>query len=161
MGGAFTAITVILQAAPVLLPGIGMAVSPFSTLPIAMAAGINVGLGIAVLAASVLLLLLISPQEAIILLFTTGLLGVFLGVFQERKGMLCSIVTSSVALTGGILALIYIAAIPSFEKLTKVFCFPAVTVLCFGFSILYAGIWSFCFRKFMKRLSKAKQIGSE
>lgn len=154
MGGAFTAITVLLQAAPVFLPAIGMVVSPFSTLPVAIAAGINIYLGIAVLTASVLLLFFVSLQEAVILLFTTGMLGVFLGIFLERKGMICSVVTSSIALTGGILALIYIVAIPSFEKLTECYSFPAVTLFCFGFSVLYAGIWSFCLRKFMKRLIK-------
>ncbi|MDG5789891.1 hypothetical protein QA612_20760 [Evansella sp. AB-P1] len=41
-GGILTAIAVIFQASPVFLPVIGLALSPFSTLPIAIAAFLKI-----------------------------------------------------------------------------------------------------------------------
>ncbi len=161
IGGVFTAVTVLLQSAPVFLPAIGMALSPFSTLPIALATGMNIALGISVLVASVLILLMISLQEALILLFTTGLLGVVLGVCIFRKGLVFSIVASAAALTAGILALTYIVAIPSFQELAGRLAFPILSLLYFLFSCLYVSIWSLCFRKFAKRFNKAENVSSE
>jgi hypothetical protein len=158
LGGLLTAFTVLLQAAPVFLPAFGLAISPLNTLPIALASILNYILGITVLFSSVFILLLLSPQEAIILLCTTGLLGVVLGVLIYRKGKLISILASAVALSIGMIFLTYIAAIPSFVELTVTLNFPVVIVLYFLFSLSYVSIWSLCCRKFVKRLVKIKLI---
>lgn len=78
IGGILTTIAVIFQSAPVFLPVIGLAFSPLSTLPIALAAFYNISLGIAMFFSSALILTLVSVQETVILLFTTGLLGIIM-----------------------------------------------------------------------------------
>ncbi|MCD8509028.1 MAG: hypothetical protein LRY73_03500 [Bacillus sp. (in: Bacteria)] len=91
VGGMLTAFAVIFQSAPVFLPMVGLAFSPLSTLPIAIAAYLKISLGIAVYVSSALILTFIYLQEAIILVFTTGLLGVSIGTFLFRKGFFPSI----------------------------------------------------------------------
>lgn len=152
LGGLLTAIAVIFQSAPVYLPVMGMAFSPLSTLPIAIAAVMNLFLGIGVLLSSALILLIISPQEAMILFFTTGLLGYAMGALLYRKRMVITILSSTIALSLGILVLTYIAAIPSFEDFAGSFSFPVTLLLFFIFSLLYVSIWFLCLRKFTKLL---------
>ncbi|AFS77558.1 hypothetical protein Curi_c04830 [Gottschalkia acidurici 9a] len=48
IGGILTTIAVLFQSAPVFLPAIGLALSPLSTLPIAIAAVSNISLGFTV-----------------------------------------------------------------------------------------------------------------
>ena len=84
VGGMLTALTVLFQAAPVFLPAIGLVLSPFSTLPIVIAAASNILLGVSVLFSSAIILTLVSVQETLILLFTTGLLGIVMGALIAR-----------------------------------------------------------------------------
>lgn len=158
LGGLLAAFTVLLQAAPVLLPAFGMAISPLSTLPIALASILNIFLGITVLFSSAFILLLLSPQEAMILLCTTGLLGVVLGALIYRRGKLISVLASAMALSIGMIFLTYIAAIPSFVELAGTLEFPVVVLIYFLFSLSYVSIWSLCCRKFVKHLVKIKLI---
>ena len=90
LGGILTSITVILQSAPVFLPIIGLILSPFSTLPVALAALINVYLGLGVFTSSLFILLIVSIQEGAIFLFATGiLLELYLVIcFLEREYLL-------------------------------------------------------------------------
>ena len=98
IGGILTTIAVIFQSAPIFLPALGMALSPFSTLPIALAAYFNISLGITVLFSSVFILIFVSIEEALILLFTTGLLGIVLG-FVYKKNFIVSIISTTITLT--------------------------------------------------------------
>ena len=86
LGGIFVSIAVVFQAAPVFLPLVGQFLSPLSTLPIILAAVFEIPLGIMVLFSSALLLFAISPQEAIIMLLTTGPLGIGIGALLYREG---------------------------------------------------------------------------
>lgn len=158
VGGLFAAFAVLLQAAPVFLPAFGLAISPLSTLPIAFASILNIFLGITVLFSSAFILLILSPQEAIILLCTTGLLGVVLGALIYRRGKLISILASAMALSIGMICLTYIAAIPSFVELADTLAFPVVVLIFFLFSLIYVSIWSICCRKFVSYLVKIKLI---
>lgn len=119
LGGILAAITVILQSAPVYLPVIGLVLSPLSTLPIAMATVINAYLGIMVLISSSLILIIVSIQEALILLFATGLIGLILGGLIHRRGYLASILAALVSLMIGLMILTYIVAIPGFRDFTS------------------------------------------
>ncbi len=158
IGGLLTSIAVVFQSAPVFLPAIGLAFSPFSTLPIAIATVFNIYLGFTVLFSSVLILLIISPQEAIILLFTTGLLGITLGSLLYRKGILVTILTSALSLSFGMIILTYIAAIPAFVDFTGSLSFPFTLLFFFIFSLVYVSIWYICFRKFANHLINIKLI---
>jgi len=158
IGGVLTAIAVLFQSAPVFLPAIGLALSPLSTLPIAIAAVSNIALGLTVFFSSALILVIVSAQETIILLFTTGLLGIIIGTLLYRKGITISILFSSVALFLGMIFLTYIAGIPAFVDLTSPLSIPFTFLIFFSFSLVYASIWNICFRKFMNYLIRIKLI---
>lgn len=146
------------QSAPVFLPGIGLALSPFSTLPVAIAAVSNIPLGFAVLFSSSLILFTVSIQEVIILLFTTGSLGIVMGALLYRKGIIVSILFSSITLSLGIIFLTYIIRISVFVDFTDSLSIPLTFLFFFIFSLIYAGIWNICFKKLMDYLIKIKSI---
>lgn len=158
IGAILVALTVIFQSAPVFLPSIGLVLSPFSTLPIAIAAVINISLGFIVFFASVLILVIVSVEETIILLFTTGVLGIVIGTLLYRKGIKISILVSSVALSLGMICLTYIIGISAFVDLTRLISTPIIFLAYFSFSFIYACIWNICFKKFMNYLIKIKLI---
>ena len=158
IGAILVALTVIFQSAPVFLPSIGLVLSPFSTLPIAIAAVINISLGFLVFFASVLILVIVSVEETIILLFTTGVLGIVIGTLLYRKGIKISILVSSVALSLGMICLTYLIGISAFVDLTRLISTLIIFLAYFSFSFIYACIWNICFKKFMNYLSKIKLI---
>jgi len=158
IGGILTAISVLLQSAPVFLPAIGLILSPLSTLPIAIAAVSCISLGFAVFFSSALILVLVNVQETIILLFTTGLLGIVTGTLLYRKGTFISILFSSIALTFGMMFLTYIVGISAFVDFSSTLSIPLIFLIFFSFSLIYASIWNICLRKLTNYLIKIKLI---
>ena len=156
MGGILSALAVLLQAAPVFLPVIGLVLSPFSTLPVALAAAVNIYLGLGVLLSTALLLMAVSIQEAAILFFSTGILGVVMGGMIFRKGIFATILASAVTLSIGMLILTYMVAVPGFTEFADSFPVFTIILIFLVFSFVYAGIWSVCFRRFAYRLFKLK-----
>ncbi len=155
VGGILTTITVLFQSAPVFLPAIGLALSPLSTLSIAIAAVSKISLGLTVFFSSALILVIVSVQETMILLFTTGLLGMVIGILLYRKGLIISILFSSIALSLGMIFLTYIVGISAFADLASTLSTPLTFLTFFLFSLAYASIWNICLRKFMNYLIKA------
>jgi hypothetical protein len=135
-----------------------LALSPLSTLPIAIAAVSNISLGFTVFFSSALILVIVSAEETIILLFTTGILGIVIGTLLYRKGIIISILFSSIALSLGMIFLTYIAGISAFVDLTSPLSTPLTFLIFFSFSLVYASIWNICLRKFMNYLIKIKLI---
>lgn len=158
IGGILTAVAVLFQSAPVFLPAIGLVLSPLSTLPIAIASVSNIYLGFSVLFSSTLILAIISTQEAVILLFTTGLLGIVIGTLLYRKEIIISILFSSITLSLGMIFLTYIVGIPGFVDLTSSLSTTLIFLIFFSFSLVYSSIWNIGFRKFMNYLIKIKLI---
>lgn len=158
VGGLLTSLAVLLQSAPVFLPALGLALSPFSTLPVAIAAVFHLFLGIAVLFSTVIILMIISPQEAIIFLFTTGLLGTVLGALLHSKSILVSILASATALLMGILILTYMVAIPVFVNIVHFFKFPLTLLVFILFSLIYTSIWYLCLKKYEHRFRRMKLL---
>jgi len=148
MGSILTAITVILQSAPVFLPGIGLALSPLSTLPIAIAANLSFSLGISIYIASVFILLLIHLQEATIFIFTTGILGLVFGALYQKKSFIFSLLISNITLSMGILSLVYLIGIMNFVIINNSFLITILMI--FIFSLIYTWIWSFILNNFFK-----------
>jgi hypothetical protein len=152
-GSIFAALTVLFQAAPVFLPVVGLTLSPFSTLPIALATILSLPLGIVTLFASALILFTISPQEAVILLVATGPLGLSLG-FSFKKSFTCSVVTSSIVLFSGINILTYVIGVPTFGDFTDKFL-PCINIILFlVFSFIYSCVWTFYLNKLIKRFRR-------
>lgn len=158
IGGILTALTVMFQSSPVFLPAIGLVLSPLSTIPVAIAAVLNIFLGVAVLFSSTLILLIVSPQEALILLFTTGLLGTILGSMLYRKGICISILISTVSLTVGMSVLTYLVAVPGFVEITTTFTLPRILLFFFLFSLIYVSTWNVILRKIISFLIRIKVI---
>lgn len=158
VGGILTTIAVIFQSAPVFLPAIGLFFSPLSTLPIAIAAFYSTSLGITVFFSSALILTLVSVQESIILIFTTGLLGIAIGTLLYRKVTLVSILFSSIILSIGMILLTYVIGISAFGDLTSSISFPLTSLIFFSFSLIYASVWNICLKKFINYLIKIKLI---
>lgn len=150
IGGFLTALAVILQSAPVFLPAIGLLLSPFSTLPIIVAASNKLSLGLAVYFSSTLLLFFIYVQEAIIFSFTTGLLGLMIGTFLFRRGLIISILFSSIGLSLGMMALTYIIGLAAFKQLSSSFSHLLTLAIYFFFSLIYASIWNIVMHKTIK-----------
>ena len=158
IGGLLTTITVLFQSAPIFLPAIGLALSPFSTLPIAISAVFNVSLGFSVLFLSSLIIVAFNIQEAAILLFTTGALGIAIGTLLYRKGIFISILISSIVLSLGMICLTYIIHVSGFIELTSSFSISLTFLTFFIFSLVYSSIWNICFKKFMDYMIKIKPI---
>lgn len=157
IGGILTTIAVMFQSAPILLPAIGMALSPLSSLPIAFAAYFNLSLGISTLISSTIILIFISIEEALILLFTTGLLGVVLGVLYQ-KSLLISILYSTMALTIGMIILTYIVGIAAFGDFTNSLSIIITVLIFIIFGIIYTTLWNIYFKKFIRYLSNRKLL---
>ena len=136
IGGILISLAVLFQAAPVYLPTVGLILSPLSTLPVAIAAVINISLGLTVLFGSALILAVISFQETLILIFTTGLLGMVMGSFIYRKGIIKAILFSSIALYIGMLFLTYILGFAVFVELTKLLSTLLINLAFFLFSLI-------------------------
>ena len=134
LGGILTAMAVILQSSPVFLPTIGLLLSPSSTLPIALASVINPYFSFMVLLSSVLILIAVSIQEALILLFTTGLLGLIMGGLIYRKGIFASIFASMISLIIGMMILTYVLVIPGFVSFTSSLSIITIVIIYFIFS---------------------------
>lgn len=158
IGSILTTVAVLFQSAPLFLPVIGLAVSPLSTLPIAIAAVSNASLGFTVFFSSVLILTIFSVQETIILTFTTGLLGIVMGTFLYRKGIIISILFSSITLSLGMISLTYIIKISAFVDFTSSLSTSLTFLIFLIFSFIYTSIWNICFEKFMNYLIKINLI---
>jgi hypothetical protein len=125
--------------------------SPVATLPIALTAAESVYMGGIALLSSTLILLLISPQEAAIVLFATGALGFALGISSKKKTVL-SIGISAITLFIGIHILIYIIGLNAFGDMTprSAPVWGAVSILLF--SVFYAGIWRVLLKFFLRHI---------
>ncbi len=135
----FACIAAILQAAGV-LPGIGYFISPLATAPILLCSMFSIPLGAMSYFLTIMLLFILQPTELIVFPFTTGLLGLGIGVsFCLFKKRLSIIANGAILLMLGIISLIFIFHFPVLG--------PAVAVsfsfLIFGFlfAIIYSWLW--------------------
>jgi hypothetical protein len=138
-GAILTALALLFQTAPVLIPGIGLAISLLATLPVALAAVLSIPFGAIVYLASSFLILLISPQEAAVFLLATGLLGLTLGI-GHKKRLLHAFAISAAPLFVGLAALSRLALIPVFGSATP--HAPLMQILLFLLlAPLYTVLW--------------------
>ncbi|MDF2686991.1 MAG: hypothetical protein K0S55_2174 [Clostridia bacterium] len=145
-----TGLAVIFQASPVFLPAIGLLISPFSTLPVMLAAMYSIYSGILSFICGGIILFFISPQEAIIFLFTTGLLGLILGITLKRS-FLFSWFISSVALFIGIILMTYTIGMTAFTEFAEQFPIYITFIIFILFSFIYSGAWILAAKKILKR----------
>ena len=103
----------IFQSAGGYVPGIGFFVSAMTTLPIFSATIVSVRHGFLSYFTTILLLLFIRPSELIVFPFTTGILGLVLGVsFYKLKTRLLVVFLAGTTLFMGIIAILFIFPFP-------------------------------------------------
>lgn len=136
-----TSFAALFQSAGGYMPGIGYFVSAMTTLPIFLAAIVSVRHGFLSYFVTILLLLFIQPSELIIFPFTTGILGLALGVsFYKSKTRFLTVFLAGATLFMGIIALLFIFRFPVLGPGVGT-SFHFLTLLLISiFSILYAWI---------------------
>jgi hypothetical protein len=101
---------------------------------------------------------MISVQEAAIFLLATGILGVLLGIWLNKKKIWVSVLFSGITLSLGMVILTYIIGIPGFVSFTGSLPAYLVYFIYLLFSLIYAGIWNVCLNKFIIYFKKIKII---
>lgn len=151
LGGLLIAITVIFQAAPLFFPGLGAFLSLLSTLPVAVAvAASGIRIGILVWAVSVILLQTINPLLSFILLFTTGPLGLSIGLSCHSRALYKNLIATTAILFVGMVFLIRLVGLGSFTyfMLPKYILAVIILVCC----LVYSFLWIAFFKEFIKKL---------
>jgi len=149
-GGISAALCMLLQSAPVWLPAFGMALSPLSTVPVALAASISPLTGIIAFLSAGALLFTVSIQETLIFTFSTGLLGLAVGILINSRMIIRSVVSGS-ALFCGLNMLLFVFRISLFGPISMQFWSFMQAVLAL-FSFAYAVLWSDVMKLIVRRL---------
>jgi len=154
VGSLLGASTAILQSAG-LIGGFGFAFSMMATGPIVLAAIISARFGLLTYIVTALLLLMLQPSEVLVFLFTTGLLGISLGLaFKWTKRKVSVTLAGGFALTTGILLLLLLFRFPILgPSLSSNITAPTILAIT-GFSILYSWGWMKISIVLMKQLTK-------
>lgn len=151
----------ILQAAGGIIPGIGMLISPFSTVPIIISLLISQSYGLLSYLLTLFLLLFIQPSELIIFPFTTGAMaiGIGFGFILFNKGW--KVITfSSLFLCIGICLLLYGLQFPVLGPLLIEFRVWNIIVI-YLFSLVYCWLWIELFLRLLPKLIMDNGDGSD
>ncbi len=136
-----SAVAAIMQSAGA-LGGPGFIVSSLVTLPVAVAAIISIATGAAAYSATLLLLLILQPSEIVIFPFTTGMLGLGIGLalklFKTRAAVTAF---AALSLALGISFLLYILRFPILGPASPQKFNLSALVLIYAFSYLYSWLW--------------------
>ncbi|TCP29415.1 hypothetical protein EV207_11036 [Scopulibacillus darangshiensis] len=135
-------VSAIIQSAGGLIPAVGLFISPFATAPIILMMILTVRYGFVGYFLTIFLLFFIQPSEVIVFPFTTGLLGIGIGLsFHILNSRLSIILAGAGALFAGILILMLGLRFPVLGPSVylgaglRTFLFIAL------FSFLYSWIW--------------------
>ncbi|GGA91879.1 hypothetical protein [Ornithinibacillus halotolerans] len=117
-------------------------ISPLATAPVLLCCLFSISPGGLSYLLTILLLIIIEPTELIIFPFTTGLLGLGLGVaFYLFKKRITIILAGSMTLTVGIMSLLFIFQVPILGPVgSSTFSFLNAGMI-FIFSFLYSWLW--------------------
>ena len=136
-----SALAAVMQSAGA-LGGPGFIISSLVTMPIALAAILSLPTGAAAYSVTLLLLVILQPSEVVIFPFTTGLLGLGIGLalklFKTRAAVTAH---SALFLTFGISFLLYILRFPVLGPVSpKKFNLISIGAI-YAFSYLYSWLW--------------------
>ncbi|VEF47563.1 membrane spanning protein [Bacillus freudenreichii] len=150
-----SAIAAILQSTGNLLPGVGYLISPFATLPILVCCIISISNGLQSYFLTLLLLILIQPAEFFVFPFTTGLIGLGIGIaLLILKRRISIIVFTSLLLLSGICFLLYIVQFPVLGPTAGTSLSLKVIGFIYIFSFIYSWIWVELSRFILKKWYK-------
>ncbi|WP_242218677.1 hypothetical protein [Bacillus cereus group sp. BfR-BA-01380] len=144
------------QSAGGFMPGIGYLISFLATLPIFLATCFTIRQGILSYILTIFLLFIIQPSELIIFPFTTGLLGIAMGVgFLQLKRRILVVSFSSLCLLTGIMMILYVFRFPVLGPTVDTTMDLKVIAILFILSFLYCWIFAELCRIIMDRLCRA------
>ncbi|MCM3719539.1 hypothetical protein [Fictibacillus phosphorivorans] len=148
-----SSLATLFQTAGGAFPVVGYFVSPFATAPIMICTIFSKSLGMVAYMVTIFLLMILMPSELIVFPFTTGLLGLGIGLashFYEKK--INIILSGALFLFIGIIFLLYGVQFPVLgPPISQSFHFPTVVFILL-FSFIYSWIWVGISFAFLKRL---------
>jgi hypothetical protein len=148
----FSAMASIFQSAGGFLPIVGLFISPFATLPIILITIISIPYGIMCYFTTIFLLMFIQPSELFIFPFTTGLLGLAVGVgFKLLKSNITIITSSGLSLVIGILLLLFVIKFPVLGPTVSTSMDWKIVLMLIPFCWFYSWIWVVLTRFLIKR----------
>lgn len=136
-----------------MLGGLGFVVSALSTLPILIATLISLQLGFLTYTVALVMIAIIQPSELFAFPFTTGLLGLSMGLaFRFFKSGFLVAAFSGVSLTLGILFILLVIQFPILGPAATAGADLNLVIMIALFSIIYSWIWLKGFLLVAKRL---------
>ncbi|MFD1707968.1 hypothetical protein ACFSCZ_14680 [Siminovitchia sediminis] len=148
-----SALAAILQSAGNLLPGVGYLISPFASAPILICTMISIPFGLQSYMLTILLLFFIQPGEFFVFTFTTGLVGLGIGMsFLLIKRRIGIIVFTSLVLLAGICFILYIVQFPVLGPFAGTTVSFRVIGFIYIFSFIYSWGWTEASRLIFRRL---------
>ncbi|MDN4525857.1 hypothetical protein [Fictibacillus fluitans] len=137
-----SAITALLQTAGGAIPVAGLFISPLSTLPILLMMQISRLYGLYTYILAIILLVLIQPAEVLLFTFTTGLLGIGLGLgFKNLRRRFFIALSGSIFLFSGMCIMLYGLSFPLFGANFPYTDCSLLPGLCL-FSLAYSYGWT-------------------
>lgn len=142
LASIFACIAAILQSAGGFIPGMGYLISPIATAPILLCTMISISYGVKSYFMTIMLLLILQPTELIVFPFTTGLLGLSIGVsFSFFRQRLSIIATGTILLMVGIMSLLSIFHFPILGPAVSNSISIVTTIWISLFVFLYSWLW--------------------
>lgn len=158
LGSLLAGIAAILQAAG-FFTGIGYAFSMLTTLPIVLASMLSLRIGFMSYVITVFLLAIIQPSELFVFPFTTGLLGLSLGIaFKQWKSWITITLAGGMGLSFGILFLLYVLRFPVLGPTVSSIFNSKTFCLIILFSLIYSWIWMGLSKRIFVFLSRYLKI---
>lgn len=158
LGSVLGAIAALLQAAG-LFAGIGYVFSMMATGPIVLATILSIRIGLITYIVTTLLLVIIQPTEVLIFLFTTGILGLGLGLgFKLLRKKLLVTLTGMITLAIGIMSLLFLFQFPVLGPTVGTDANISMALGILFFCYIYSWIWMRVSLLIMRRMEK--QYGS-
>lgn len=145
----------ILQSAGGYLPGVGYAISPLATAPVILCTLFSIPFGLYSYTLIALLLFILQPSELIIFPFTTGLLGLFIGIsLQLFRKKWSHVLSGATGLVIGICIVLYGLQFPVLgPAIPHTVSLPIVGMII-SFSIFYSWIWVVIVYRLIHRITR-------
>lgn len=153
LAAAMSAMAATLQLLAAFAPGPGHIASALATLPLALVAWISPGAGFASYITATLLVLIIAPEECLILLTTTGPLGVALGIAGAAKlSVAIQTLIGAATLSSGMTALMLVFKTDPLGPGVSSMGWVAAVGVYAGFALMYAWAWALVLRRLVPHL---------
>lgn len=142
----------IFQASGGFFPGIGYLISPLATAPILLCTIFSPVLGFFSYLLTILLLLILQPSELFVFPFTTGLLGMAIGVaIHQLRSNWVIISYGAISLIAGICFLLYVLKFPVLgPTISHSISIPVIGGILL-FSLVYSLVWLFISKLLVKK----------